>query len=97
MRILASAGVPCSAVLDTRDLFDDPHLRARGFVQSVEHEVLGTVPVMGSPFRMAGEPIALRAAPVLGRHSDEVLRADLGLSDAELRELRAAGVVAGPD
>ena len=97
MRILASAGVPCSAVLDTKDLFEDPHLRARGFVQSVDHEVLGKVPVMGSPFRMSGEPIPLQAAPVLGRHSDEVLRADLGLSDAELRELHAAGVLSGPD
>jgi formyl-CoA transferase len=97
MRILATAGVPCSAVLDTKDLFENPHLRARGFVQSVDHEVLGTVPVMGSPFRMAGEPIALKAAPVLGRHSDEVLRSDLGLSDTELRRLRSAGIVAGPE
>jgi formyl-CoA transferase len=96
MRVLASAGVPCSAVLDTKDLHEDPHLRARGFVQSVDHEVLGTVPVMGSPLRMAGEPARLRAAPVLGRHTDEVLRADLGLSDSELRALRAAGVLAGP-
>lgn len=97
MRILASAGVPCSAVLDTKDLFEDPHLRARGFVQSVDHEVLGRVPVMGSPFRMSGAPVELQAAPVLGKHTDEVLRADLGLSDAELRALRASGVLAGPD
>ena len=97
MRILASAGVPCSAVLDTKDLFEDPHLRARGFVQSVDHEVLGRVPVMGSPFRMSGAPVELQAAPVLGKHTDEVLRADLGLSDAELRALRASGILAGPD
>lgn len=96
MRILASAGVPCSAVLDTKDLFENPHLRARGFVQSVDHEVLGTVPVMGSPFRMSGEPVKLEAAPVLGKHTADVLRADLGLDDAELARLRDAGIVSGP-
>jgi formyl-CoA transferase len=96
MRILATAGVPCSEVLDTRDLFEDPHLRARGFVQSVDHEVLGTVPVMGSPFRMSGEPVKLEAAPVLGRHTAAVLRADLGIDDAELARLREIGIVSGP-
>jgi formyl-CoA transferase len=94
MRILAEAGVPCSAVLDTRDLFQDPQLQARGFVQQVQHDVLGSVPMLGSPFRMSRSDVPLRAAPVLGRHTDEVLRADLGLSEADLSALHASGVVA---
>ena len=94
MRILAEAGVPCSAVLDTRDLFQDPQLQARGFVQHVKHDVLGLVPILGSPFRMSRSQVELSAAPVLGRHTDELLRADLGLSENELRALHASGVVA---
>lgn len=94
MRILAEAGVPCSAVLDTRDLFQDPQLAARGFVKRVTHEVLGEVPILGSPFRLSQSEVELRAAPVLGRHTDEVLREDLGLSDSDLRALHASGVVA---
>ncbi|MBM4334551.1 MAG: formyl-CoA transferase [Deltaproteobacteria bacterium] len=94
MRILAEAGVPCSAVLDTRDLFQDPQLAARGFVKRVKHEVLGEVPILGSPFRLSQSEVELRAAPVLGRHTDEVLREDLGLSDSDLRALHASGVVA---
>ena len=93
MRILAEAGVPCSAVLDTRDLFQDPQLAARGFVKRVEHEVLGEVPILGSPFRLSQSEVELRAAPVLGRHTDEVLREDLGLSDSDLSALHASGVV----
>ncbi len=41
MRILGEAGVPCSAVMDTLDLFHDPHLSERGFIQTVEHPVAG--------------------------------------------------------
>jgi formyl-CoA transferase len=93
MRVLAEAGVPCSAVLDTRDLFQDPQLRARGFVKRVQHEVLGEVPILGSPFRLSRSHVELAAAPVLGRHTDEVLRADLGLSESELRALHESGVV----
>jgi formyl-CoA transferase len=94
MRILAEAGVPCSAVLDTRDLFQDPQLLARGFVQHVQHDVLGEVPILGSPFRLSRSQVELSAAPVLGRHTDEVLRADLDLSADDLRALHASGVVA---
>ena len=54
MRILGEAGVPCSATLDTQDLYADPHLVERGFVQSVDHPELGqevkaiVVPVAGA-------------------------------------------------
>ncbi len=96
MRILGGAGVPCGAVLDTRDLFDDPHLRARGFVRDVEHEALGRVPHLGNPIRMSASDVPLRAAPLLGGHTAEVLRADLGMGEAELAALRAAGAIAEP-
>ncbi len=94
MRILGSAGVPCSAVLDTRDLFADPHLVARGFVRDVEHAALGSVPHFGSPLRLSASDVPLEAAPLLGGHTAEVLRSDLGLSDDEIARLRQSGVVA---
>jgi formyl-CoA transferase len=93
MERIASAGVPCSAVLDTRDLFHDPHLLARGFVQEVEHESLGRVPLLGWPARMSESQVDITAAPLLGRHTDEVLRTDLDLSDEELRKLREEGAL----
>jgi formyl-CoA transferase len=94
MRILGSAGVPCSAVLDTKDLFADPHLAARGFVRSVEHAALGRVPHLASPLRLGASDVPLVAAPLLGGHTAEVLRADLGLTDEEIARLRRDGVVA---
>ena len=93
MEELAEAGVPCSAVLDTLDLWNDPHLRARGLIETVEHPVYETVEVMRSPIRISGSEVALRAAPLLGEHTDEVLRGDLGLDDEMIEGLRATGEI----
>jgi formyl-CoA transferase len=97
MRILGSAGVPCSAVLDTKDLFADAHLAARGFIRPVEHAALGSVPHLASPLRLGASDVPLVAAPLLGGHTAQVLRADLGLSEDEIARLRQQGVVAGPE
>ena len=93
MRILGEAGVPCGAVLDTQDIYEDPHLNERGFVKTVEHEELGEVQLLGWPPRMSASDVPLVASPLLGQHTHEVLTADLGASDEELAELAAAGVI----
>jgi formyl-CoA transferase len=94
MAILGKAGVPCSAVLDTRDLFEDPHLQARGFVQRVQHPARGNVPLLGWPARLSKSAVPIRPAPLLGQHTCEVLREDLALGEAELERLLEQGVVA---
>jgi formyl-CoA transferase len=93
MRRIAEAGVPCSAVLDTRDLFEDAHLRERGFVHSIDHPHHGKVQVLGAPIRLQSSEVQIQAAPLLGEHTDEVMRDDLGLDDETLAELRDAGVI----
>jgi len=93
MRQLGEAGVPCSAILDTRDLYRDPHLLARGFIEHVEHPDRGEAPLLGFPTRMAASRVAVERAPYLGEHSDEVLSADLGLDGEALSALRESGVV----
>jgi formyl-CoA transferase len=94
MQRLGEAGVPCSAVLDTRDLFEDRHLQARGFVETVEHEALGPVRLLGCPARLSRSQVPLRAAPLLGQHTAEVLGADLGLGEDQIRALRDQGAIA---
>jgi formyl-CoA transferase len=93
MRVLGEAGVPCSAVYDTRDLFEDPHLVERGFVQGVEHPVLGPVRLLGSPLRLSESAVELAPAPELGAHTEQVLAADLGLDAESIGALRADGVL----
>jgi formyl-CoA transferase len=94
MRIIAEAGVPCSATLDTRDLFEDPHLLARGFVHRIDQPRVGEVPLLGWPARMSKSHVDITPAPELGEHTREVLREDLALDDAALAQLAADGAIA---
>jgi formyl-CoA transferase len=95
MRILCEAGVPASAIFDTMDVFNDPHLNARGFIERLEHPVEGAVTLMKSPIRMSDSEVPLRRAPMHGEHTEEVLREALGLSEAEIEALKAQQAI-GP-
>jgi len=91
MRLLGAAGVPCSYVFDTMDLFEDEHLKERGLVQTVQHPVAGPVQLMRPAMIMPGlEPIG--RSPLLGEHTDEVLSEFLGLDATALDALATEGV-----
>ena len=85
MALLAEAGIAASAVMDTQDVFHDPHLRARGFVQEVPHPEHGSVLLLDKPFRLEKSDVPLHAAPVLGADTDSVLGAELGLDRRRTR------------
>ncbi len=91
---LGNAGVPISAVLDTHDLFNDPHLASRDFIQTVEHPSEGPVDLMRWPPLMSESEVPLAPAPLLGQHTDEVLSAELGLDEGEVAALRECGAIA---
>jgi formyl-CoA transferase len=93
MDILGPAGVPCSAVYDTTDLWNDRHLQARDFVQTIEHPVAGTVQLMRNPLRMSASNVPLGPSPILGAHTAEVLRDDLGFDIEAIADLRACGAI----
>ena len=94
MQTLGEAGVPCSATMTTEDLFRDPHLRARGFIQQLDHPEHGEIELLGFAPRLSNGDVPFVRAPLMGEHTDDVLQADLDLEQAEITELRDAGVVA---
>jgi formyl-CoA transferase/CoA:oxalate CoA-transferase len=91
---LKTAGVPCGAVREVAEVLQDEHLHARHMIEAVEHAVAGTVNVLGVPIRLSETPGTVRTAPpVLGQHTDAILRDELALNDEEISALRSAGVI----
>jgi crotonobetainyl-CoA:carnitine CoA-transferase CaiB-like acyl-CoA transferase len=89
-----AAGVPAGPVLDVKEVIEDRHVRARGMVGEFNHPVLGSFPGLPLPFRFAGfDPLTMDRPPMLGEHTDEILRGRLGLDDAAIAALRSEGAI----
>jgi formyl-CoA transferase len=93
MKILGEAGVPCGAVLDSIDLLNDPHLREREMVVTVEHPVRGEFTMPGCPVKLEDSPVKVTRAPLLGEHNGEIYREYFGFGDREIAELKEQGVI----
>jgi crotonobetainyl-CoA:carnitine CoA-transferase CaiB-like acyl-CoA transferase len=94
-RALQAAGVPAAAVLDYKQLAEDPQLVARGAFREVMHPTFGKEVRATSQWQRGDDPQPIEApAPCFGQHNAQVL-AGLGLSDAEIAELERRGVIAG--
>ncbi|HLK09986.1 MAG TPA: CoA transferase [Candidatus Binatia bacterium] len=95
MALLQHAGVAAGRVADARDLCArDPQLAARGHFVDVPTPEGGSVRLDGPPFLLSDTPAAVAGpGPLLGEHTDQVLRDLLGMDDAERAALRAEGVI----
>ncbi|HEU4758512.1 MAG TPA: CoA transferase, partial [Dehalococcoidia bacterium] len=95
MHLLQKAAVIAAAVLNPKELLFDPHLRERGFFETIAQPGVGPRPVprqLGARFS-AFDAATQRPAPKLGEHNREVLQGLLGLSDDELAQLAAEKVI----
>ncbi len=91
---LRGAGVPCGSVRTLAELFADPQIAARHMDVPMTHPTAGDIHVLGSPLKLSDTPASQRTPPpVLGQHTDAVLRHDLGFSPEAVGELRQAGVI----
>ena len=93
MTALEAAKVPCGPINDLAEVFADPQVRQREMVVAMPHALSGSVRLVASPMKLSDTPVRYRLAPpLLGEHTDTVLR-EFGLSDVEVSALRAARAV----
>ncbi|MET3130869.1 crotonobetainyl-CoA:carnitine CoA-transferase CaiB-like acyl-CoA transferase [Oxalobacteraceae bacterium GrIS 1.11] len=91
---LEAVGVPCGPINDIADVFENPQVRARGLALNLPHPSAGTVKLVRSPMRLSATPTrADMAPPLLGQHTEEVLRDVLGHSTEQIGALRGKGIV----
>ena len=93
VRRLREANVPVGPINRLDEVFADPVVRHLGLVAEMDHPTAGRVRAPGIPVRLSGTPPSVRTPPpLLGQHTDEVLR-DLGYSEGEIVALRRDGAV----
>ena len=91
---LVAAGVPASVVQRMTELHEDPQLAARGFFQVLPHSASGFVTHDGHATHFSAKREMLHSsAPLLGEHTEYVLRKFLGIDDASIAEYAAAGAL----
>jgi crotonobetainyl-CoA:carnitine CoA-transferase CaiB-like acyl-CoA transferase len=94
IEMLEAVGVPCGPINDIGEVFANPQVRARGVAIELPHPVAGKVKLVRSPMKMSATPATSdKAPPLLGQHTDEVLRELLGKDSDAIAALRDKGVV----
>jgi formyl-CoA transferase len=91
MDILNGHDIPCGPILSMKELAEDRSLRATGTVVEVDHPARGKYLTVGNPIKMSDSPSEVTRSPLLGEHTEEVLRAVLGYSDEEVAAIMASG------
>ena len=93
MDICNEYDIPIGPILSFKELAEEESLRATGTIVEVEHPERGTYLSVGNPVKLSGSPVEVLRSPLLGEHTQEILRDVLNYSDKEIEGIRASGAV----
>ena len=96
MEILNKYDIPCGPILSMKELAEDKSLRATGTVVEVDHPKRGKFLSVGNPIKLSASPTEVTRSPLLGEHTDEVLRDVLKYSAQEIEAIKASGATEAP-
>ena len=91
MEILNKYDIPCGPILSMKELAEDQSLRATGTVVEVDHPTRGKYLTVGNPIKMSESITEVTRSPLLGEHTDEILRHVLRLPEKQIEEIKASG------
>jgi len=93
MEILNKHEIPCGPILSMKELAEEPSLRETGTVVEVDHPERGKYLTVGNPIKLSDSPTDVERSPLLGEHTEEILKDVVGLSDQEIKAAREEGAI----
>ena len=93
LEICNPLNIPVGPILSMKELAEEPSLRETGTIVEVEHPERGTYLTVGNPVKLSDSPSEVVRSPLLGEHTDEILREVVGLSDNDIAAARDAGAI----
>ena len=96
METLNEYDIPCGPILSMKELAEDQSLFATGTMVEVDHPTRGKYLSVGNPIKLSASPSEVKRSPLLGEHTDEVLRDVLGYSPQEIAAIKVAGATEPP-
>ena len=93
MEHLNKFDIPCGPILSMKEIAEDRSLYATGTLVEVEHPTRGSYLTVGNPIKLSDSPTEVKRSPLLGEHTDEILRDVLGFDDRRILEIRDTGAL----
>ncbi len=93
MEILNRDDIPCGPILSMKELAEQPSLRETGTIVEVDHPTRGKYLSVGMPVKLSDSPAEVKRSPLLGEHTDEILRDVLRFDAQKMAEIKASGAL----
>jgi len=95
MDILNEYDIPCGPILSMKEIAEEPSLRETGTVVEVDHPKRGKYLSVGNPIKLSDSVTEVKRSPLLGEHTEEILRDVLRFDDKRVAEIKASGALGG--
>ncbi|GJE59640.1 formyl-CoA transferase [Methylobacterium trifolii] len=93
MDILNAYDIPCGPILSMKEIAADESLRKSGTIVEVDHPTRGKYLTVGNPIKLSASPSEVTRSPLLGEHTDEILRDVLRYTEDEIAEISGSGAI----
>src|SRR6202140_1210758 len=97
MEACNAVDIPVGPILSMKEIAEEPSLRRTGTVVEVDHPTRGKYLSVGNPIKMSDSVSDVTRSPLLGEHTDEILRNVLGYSDEDIAEIQSSGAITAPE
>jgi formyl-CoA transferase len=97
MDICNAVDIPVGPILSMKEIAEEPSLRQTGTVVEVDHPTRGKYLTVGNPVKMSDSITEVKRSPLLGEHTEEILRKELGYSEKEIAEIKGSGAITAPE